>query len=666
MVFLGKIALESGGRRLAVTPEGEVAMLALGPSDPMGIFLAYDLGGGWFALQCYLGTWLQFAASQSPIAWHPVLHSARAVPYRDGFTRFALRFFDSASHQVSLAFLSEDSVDVALLSIGEINPYCQCRFDVSASWSTATTFALKILAPGVGELNRTKCGTGCDFGSVGRANVDFGGVAFGWVNFQEASFTGANLGKAVFTSCNLARARLAGASLTGASFPGCTLARAWLAGARLAGADFARAAIAGADFSGCNLTEGTRFPPPPLSTSPLERTVLRNARVPAALLGKDWSCLDLTGAEIGGLDKADLRGLAARDTVAPLLNLVGRALRDADFSNSDLGGARFEGADLSGARFHSARLANATFTQAQLARADFAPDPTRPGSPATNLEGARFNRANLTGASFRQASMTGALFVAANMGEVDLTSALLGARDPRAAANLSYAYLEDARLDGATLAGVNFSSATFFGERASLHDTVTMERVDFTNAWLAGIDFSRSNLRGARFTGACLVGARLNEVDLQRSDAEGPSGPLQRASLAGAMLPGAAFRGAKLDWADLSNAAVAIVAGGVPVRRCNAEKRPEPAPPATRQLLYQPTSDLDLNTLGKETICPNGFTVRENQAAGRSLPEMLTSANAPATWFPSGCGPSRRELPESRRTDERACAAAPSAERSRE
>src|SRR4051794_25029241 len=72
MVFLGKIALESGGTRLAVTPEGEVALLALSPTDPAGIFLAYDLGGGWYSLQCHLGSWLRFDALQSPIAWYPV------------------------------------------------------------------------------------------------------------------------------------------------------------------------------------------------------------------------------------------------------------------------------------------------------------------------------------------------------------------------------------------------------------------------------------------------------------------------------------------------------------------------------------------------------------------------------------------------------------------
>ena len=56
-------------------------------------------------------------------------------------------------------------------------------------------------------------------------------------------------------------------------------------------------------------------------------------------------------------------------------------------------------------------------------------------------------------------------------------------------------------------------------------------------------------------------------------------------------------------------------------------------------LRFGPTIALDLNTMGPETKCPNGFTVFENELDKKTLQQMLTSANAPTTWYPLKCGP---------------------------
>ena len=89
---------------------------------------------------------------------------------------------------------------------------------------------------------------------------------------------------------------------------------------------------------------------------------------------------------------------------------------------------------------------------------------------------------------------------------------------------------------------------------------------------------------------------------------------------------------------DLSGAAVSFVRGEIPVRYCDEQHQPYPPPPDSRPLRYKATAALNLQTMGPETKCPNGFTVEENTTKGNSLEQMLTAPNAPTTWFTTQCG----------------------------
>jgi uncharacterized protein YjbI with pentapeptide repeats len=614
MIFLGKIYLESGGKRLAVKGDGKLAMLNLSSEDPAGMFLAYDVGGGWFALQAHTGQWVNFIASQSDKAWYPVLYGAY-VSNLSMFAQFDLRYFETANRRVKFVVRREDNgelVGVTLLS-GESNPYCRCQFDVGTSAAYGHYFGIGILTPGVPEIQKTKNGAGANFRCLGQACVDLSSVTFSQINFHDADFAGANLRSAVFFGCDL----------TGAKFRGSNLTQT----------NFSTSSIAGTDFSGSDLTNGTLLPAPPFSDDIATRTVFRNAKVPATALKKDWSYLDLTGAQITGLEN-DLTGLLVRSTLAPGLVLAGFTLTNADFSNSDLTGANFQYARLESSKFQSAILINCIFSRCRLEEASFAPNPSDPGKASTDLSGARFSFAVLSHASMQQALLLRTVFTSATMDEIDLTSAQMGGVDRSAAASLSYAYLANAKLDKANLFGVNFSYVTLFGASTSVTQTATIEQANFSNAYLAGIDLTAANLRGVSFVGACLVNVRLNNAVLLPT----ASGSVV-ASLAGATLQGVDFTGAQLNHADLSNAAVAFANGEIKVRYCDEYGYPFPEPPGSMPLRFGPTIALDLNTMGADTKCPNGFTVYENQLAKKTLQQMLTSANAPNSWYPAKCGP---------------------------
>jgi uncharacterized protein YjbI with pentapeptide repeats len=619
MIFLGKIYLDAGGKRagaprLGVRDDGIMDMLSVSPDDPAGMFLAYDVGGGWFGLQAHTGQWVTFLSLVSEnFPWGPVLYNAFVRDF-NGFARFDIRYFEMANRRLKLVFRREDNGQLVGLTrgVGE-NPLCRCPFGVNPSYEHASSFGLGVVTPGLPEIQQTKSGAGGNFRCLGKACIYFSSVTFSQINFQEADFAGANLRSTVFDGCTLIRTKFKGADLTGT--------------------DFRPSSLAGADFSDSDLTNGTLLPEPPFSNDATKRTVFRNAKVPASALKNNWSYLDLTGAQLSGLQN-DLTGLLARYTLAPDFVLAGLTLSHADFSNSDLTRANFQHARLESAKFQSAILIDCTFSRCKLEGASFAPNPSDPNKASTDLSGARFSFAVLSRASMHQALLLRAVFTSATMDEIDLTSAQLGGVDRSAAASLSYAYLANAKLDKANLFGVNFAFVTLFGASTSVSQTATMEQANFSNAYLAGIDLTAANLRGASFVGACLVNVRLNNAVFLPA----ASGSVV-ASLAGATLQGVDFTGAQLNNADLSNAAVAFANGEIPVRYCDEYGHPFPEPPASMPLRFGPTIALDLNTMGPDTKCPNGFTVHENQLARKTLQQMLTSTNAPTTWSPVKCGP---------------------------
>lgn len=636
MEFLGKITIETGGRYFAITGSGNLAMRALPKDDPAAVFLAYAEGDG-FKLQASNGLWVYLSSSESPIAWYPVLYGAYTRSYG---TRFTSQFFKLDSGQVKLAWINGDGVKVALYLPNGINPNCNCEFDTTNGWGYGQFFGLRVLAPGIERLRSTKNGVDGDYGCAGKACVDLAGADLTGVDFT--------------------RANLQGAILAGTSLRDTTLTDAKFQGARLDLCDFRGAGFRGTDFSGCDLTRSVFSDPPGFSTDPAKRTKLAHAKILFSTLKKNWSYLDLTGATIVGLrEQQDLSGLQAHDSLMADFDFSGVALEGANFERSALhsvnlrnGSARnsnfdranltsgqLQDADLSGATLRSAILRDCLMARIKLAKADFGPDPADPTAPGADLTGADMAFGVLTEAKLRSAVMIKTFLTGADLSGADLTGAQLGGQDKSLAAVLSFAYMANAKLDRANLYGVSFAGATFFGADASVAETATMEQASFVNAYLAGIDMSGARLMGAKFDGACLVNVILRDVNLSPTQ----SGSIN-ASLTSATLQGADFTGSDLSGADLANAAVAFERGEIPVRHCDAKGQPFPPPPNSLPLRHGPTLGLDLTSMKEDTICPNGHTVKTNQQDGLDLKRMLTSANAPTTWYPKSCRPSGANL----------------------
>ncbi|MCB2264137.1 MAG: pentapeptide repeat-containing protein [Candidatus Thiosymbion ectosymbiont of Robbea hypermnestra] len=181
------------------------------------------------------------------------------------------------------------------------------------------------------------------------------------------------------------------------------------------------------------------------------------------------------------------------------LNLRGRDLRYADFSQSRLWDADLRGAQLQGAAFRWAQLQGAVLLSAQLQSADLR---------SAQLQGAELLSAQLQGAELQLAQLQGA----------DLRSAQLQGAVLRWT-ELQGAYLEKAQLQGA----------------------------DLLSAQLQGADLEKAQLQGANLQGAQLQGAYLWGARLQGAE-------LQLAQLQGANLQGAQLQGAELQWAQLRGA----------------------------------------------------------------------------------------------------------------
>lgn len=219
---------------------------------------------------------------------------------------------------------------------------------------------------------------------------------------------------------------------------------------------------------------------------------------------------------------------------APILDLRGILLRQADLENAILSFALFDEADLAGA----------------------------------NLKGANLSWAVLTNANLHETNLEGATLVAAHLEDADLTLANL------VKANLSRSYLHGADLGWAQLRQANFTLARMDG--VSL-EKAGADKADFSGASLKGANFSmaqcqqasffKSNLSGAKFIlghleEASFVQANLEEADLSLSYLNGAdltsarlrNADLSRAHLTEANLVSADLREAKALSADLTGA----------------------------------------------------------------------------------------------------------------
>jgi uncharacterized protein YjbI with pentapeptide repeats len=504
VTFLGKLRL-GANKPLGVREDGLLDLMDIGPSDPRGVFLAYDTGGGRFQLQAATnGLWLHMSVEQSPIAWYPVLTWAGTS---SSPTQFLSQYLDLAGGSVTLmwpyhgdseADVKADVKTVGLFITSGLNPYCRCVFDVTAGVG-GVRLAANVLGPGVPEIQRTRSCAGADFGCVGRACVDLTGADLsGGIDGTGAVFSGARLDRTNLSGARLGRADFRGAALGATDFRGGDLTGTDFRGAAIAATDFRDldgthpTTLAGTDFSGTDVTTAL-FPGPPLCRTPSNRVKLVKATVAYSALLLDWSNLDLTEAVIEGMPR-DANGRAQ----LPGLQAVGTVLSRFDLFEANL----------------------------------------RSGATQTNFSGAMLVGANLSGADCTRASFAGAT---------------LGGSPDHLAAVLAKATLFNADFTDAQLSGVNFVGAYLYGGTATVTGA-TMPGVDFAGAYLTSLNLSNvqnKNLAGAVFDGACLVNCNFTGTTVVR-DAHGRGG-----SFVSACLQGADFTGANLAGATLVDAGVA-------------------------------------------------------------------------------------------------------------
>ncbi len=351
------------------------------------------------------------------------------------------------------------------------------------------------------------------------APMDLSGVDLSLANVRGIPLHGRNLQGAILGSLASgaslpAQMPAPGNDLRDVDFSSADLSGADIRCSSLDGANLTDATLYGTRFNGSDLTAVTFSPQPKWSRDDRYRTVLDNARIPFTALGKDWSHLHLTGANLVGLGPgSDLSGINAVNIVFERAPMVGCLCQGADFSGADLTAAHLNDADLSGCK----------------------------------LIGTTLYAADLSGATLKGADMT-----RAKLGGV--------ANNPtQKSAVLSYAFMPGVVLTEAELYGVDLSFAQIYANAKV--DAAHLESADLSNANLCDMNFTQAHMKGVDMSGSILVRCNFEGVDL------GPSEGGKSSSLSGARLQGADFTAANLNGANLSNAGVALDAGTFSISR---------------------------------------------------------------------------------------------------
>jgi uncharacterized protein YjbI with pentapeptide repeats len=403
------------------------------------------------------------------------------------------------------------------------------------------------------------------------------------------NLTGATLITANLTSVTIAGANLTNANLTSATLTGVNLGQTplpTLTGANLTGVDLSKATVSGANLStvtlaGTNFTghdlSGVTFSSPLLqSTNPDLPTIFASCILPYAVIGLNWSCLDLTGTTLTGLPKS-----------LPGLNASGARRPGANFTAFTLDGANFSGATLSGA----------DFTQASL------------------LKQVNFKGALLVSAVFTHAKLDGASFSAAALGGVQLSEA----------ANFSNAFLSNCDFTQASLYGVIFNGATLLSGNTFEATAPGLQEADFSNAYLPGATLTGASLQGAKFDGAFMVGCALSNADLSPAQQGAIATSLGAACLQGALLDGTNLADASLD-----NAAFAVANGTIMSQYYDEDGQLTDAAPTHFRANVLPAAA----SFSNATVCPNGQTYATNLSNSLTIAQMMVAVNPPTSWEP--------------------------------
>ena len=224
---------------------------------------------------------------------------------------------------------------------------------------------------------------------------DLAGAQLAAVNLNKAELHGADL-----TNATLVGASLRGASVTSAALSDADLRGAVFASANLTGSDLSRSDIRKGTFDNANLS-GVRFRRAKLSGARFRGTYFFDTTLSQASL-KD---ADLRGVDLSRRTNADLSGACFAGAKMNGANLDWTYLKGADFTATDLSGAKcrnayFSNAKLAGATLSGALLYRANFFQTDCADVDFREANLRGASFVdVNLEGARFDRSKVYGLS---------------------------------------------------------------------------------------------------------------------------------------------------------------------------------------------------------------------------------------------------------------------------
>jgi uncharacterized protein YjbI with pentapeptide repeats len=371
---------------------------------------------------------------------------------------------DWSGCDLSQANLSGADLNAANLSAADLSGADLSKASLSGSNLSSANLSSANLASA--RMNRTTL-TGANLSGAAMGTSLMFMVATGQLTGTPAALPANWLladGYLVGPGSNLENASLAGSNLSGADIQDSMITAADLSDADLANADFTAAQLGGSDLAGANLTDAN------LDTFYVSDLTLTGANLSGTKFMYDG---DLTGVVSGGITGTPANlpyypngqyVLGGGYLAGPGADLANTDLAGVDLSGAYLtAGANLSGADLNGTNLSDGALA-ANIAGAELAGAnltDIASDGDT-GTPASLPEHWAYVDGYLLGptveaiyANLSSANLSGLDLENAQFNYANLSSANLDAAD------LASTYLWFANLTGATVAGTNFTGASW-------------------------------------------------------------------------------------------------------------------------------------------------------------------------------------------------------------
>lgn len=520
------------------------------PPPSQGIFNVYDNNGSILLQYNAMLRYVSFDNSdQDPSIWHFALNpdasyanpaNGVALTVNDGPFQSALAG-TTVNSQLNYYQTTNPNPYTGSVPIGIPNDDAGFVLIADApDWNAESAMQIRVVTPAPAVIIANAYAPGYDL-----TNIDLTGVDLTNADLRLANFTGATLNQTCLANCKMAGAILPNQDLT-------------------------------------KLDPRSKTAPPSLAGTSSNRTNLSGSTVPFALLGLDWSWIDLTNATIPDLPSS-LDGLKATGAKLSGLNknnLTELSLKKAVLDYALLDGVSLAGANLSGASLINASMFDVSLINANLSEANMTgaqlgaitPRFTLPLSLESALEAGTVSAISPTFAQNEIAlSPNSSLSTLADGRVWKLTDAgnnvvytirleprsdgtqALTVYSPEVAAKLVGAYMPNAKLSGANLYGVSANGVQFYADTgvASIDGSAILEEADFSDANLSRLDLTQAQLQGTHFGGAQLFNAKFNKANLS------PSASGVATNLSGANLQGADFTDAQLYGALLANAAVA-------------------------------------------------------------------------------------------------------------